>query len=598
MPVKSPVDIDDPTLSLTVKSNGSPIKDYYPVISVKVIHEINRISFAEIILIDGTVEADDFPISDSEDFIPGNEVEILAGYGSDDAKSIFKGVVVKQAVQIRAAGGFNLVVTCKHKAVLMTYNRMEAEFQDKTDSDIISSISGKYGLSCTVDSTSSQQKVIFQKLSTDWDFILSRAEFNGFITTLEDEKMSVGKPKFDGAAALRVAFGESIISFNAELNAEKQAPSLAASAWDIKNKKLLSSDATEPAVNEQGDLNAKSLSGKLSQKKLSLSSITPMEQDDLKTWADGALLMMRLNAIKGQVTFMGNAGVKVGGIIELAGVGKRFNGNAFVSSVAHTLEEGEWTTKVKFGLEHDPIYEKTDFSYPAATGQLPAIRGLQVATVKKIFEDPDSQYRILVDLPSNAENQAGIWARVSNFYATSGAGAFFLPEIGDEVVLGFLESDPRYPVVLGSLYSSGAQPATQAADNNNYIKTLTTKSKLQVSFDDEKKIIIIKTPGNNTITLSDEDKSIEIKDQNSNTVKMSGDGISLQSGKDINIKATGNINIDATGKLTLSAKQDVGVSGMNINNTAQVGFTAKGNASAEISASGQTVVKGGLVMIN
>ena len=57
---------------------------------------------------------------------------------------------------------------------------------------------------------------------------------------------------------------------------------------------------------------------------------------------------------------------------------------------------------------------------------------------------------------------------------------------------------------------------------------------------------------------------------------------------------TGNITLDATGKLALNSKQDVAVEGLNITNTAKVGFTAKGNASAEISASGQTIVKGAI----
>lgn len=596
---KSPVDIADPTLRFTIKVNGSPIKDYYPVISVKVLHEINKISFAEIVLIDGTVESDDFPISDSNDFIPGSDIEITAGYGDDAENPIFKGVIVKQGTKITSGAGFNLVVTCKHNAVKMTFNRKEEIYVKKTDSAVITTVTGNYGLGSTVESTSLEHPFIFQKLATDWDFILSRAEFNGFIVTLDGStELVAGKPAMDAEPVLKVTFGESIISFNAELNAENQSPSIEAGGWDMKNQSLLVSSATEPSLNSQGNLGAKELSTRLSQQKLRLSSITPMEQEELKTWADGSLLMMRMGAIRGQVSFMGNAEIRTGQLIELAGVGTRFNGKAFVSAVTHTMDEGEWITQVKFGFDFRPICERTDFSYPAANGQLPAIRGLQVATVKKISEDPDSQYRIQVSIPSGATGQDGVWARIANFYATSGAGAFFLPETGDEVVVGFLEGDPRYPVVLGSLYSPAKQPATTVADENNYIKTLTTRSKLKISFDDEKKITKIETPGGNSITLNDDDKSVEIKDQNSNQLKMSSDGISLQSGKDISIKATGNISLDATGKLTLSSQQDVAVSGMNINNSAQVGFTAKGNASAEISASGQTVVKGGLVMIN
>ena len=340
------------------------------------------------------------------------------------------------------------------------------------------------------------------------------------------------------------------------------------------------------------------MSAKLGQQQLKLTSNTPLAQDDLKTWADSSLMRLRMAALKGQVTFVGNASLKTNTLIELAGVGDRFNGNAYVTGLSHAISEGTWTSTARFGLDPRTVTSQPDFGYKEASGQLPPIRGLQVATVKKLNEDPDSMFRILVTLPSNATNQDGLWARMANFYATDGAGLGFLPEVGDEVVIGFLESDPRFPVILGSLYSSAKKAATTPADNNNYIKTLITKSKLKVSFDDEKKITKIETPGGNSITLSDDAKSIEIADQNSNSIKMTSSGINIESQKDITLKATGNITLNATGKLNLSATQDVEVSGMNINQTAQVGFTAKGNATAEVSASGQTTVKGGIVMIN
>ena len=56
-----------------------------------------------------------------------------------------------------------------------------------------------------------------------------------------------------------------------------------------------------------------------------------------------------------------------------------------------------------------------------------------------MYEDPDSQFRILVSVPLFDPNGEGIWARLTNFYSTNGAGIFFLPEVGDEVVLGFLK---------------------------------------------------------------------------------------------------------------------------------------------------------------
>jgi Rhs element Vgr protein len=598
MAAKSPVDITDPTLSLAVFINGSPIKDYYPVISVMVSHEVNRISFAEVTLIDGDLKNSSFPLSDSNDFVPGAEIEIKAGYTSVPSESLFKGYIVRQGIQINDDFGSNMVLNCKHKAVTMTFNKTEAQFSKLADSAIMAQIIQKYGLSSTVKATSPVQETVFQKLATDWDFILSRAEFYGYIITLDGDAITIGTPKTDAAAVLRVAMGESVRSFSAFLNSEKQATGIEASAWDIKNQALIKTNASEPSVNGQGNLNGKSLSGKLGQSKLLLNSGIPMVQEELKAWADGTLLKMRMAAIKGSVSFIGNASVLPGKIIELAGVGDRFNGKAFVTAVEHQIDNGNWNTTVQFGLDNLPIYEKADFSYPQASGQLPPIHGLQVGTVKKLVDDPEGQYRILVNLISNAEQQDGIWARQANFYATSDFGAGFLPEVGDEVVIGFLENNPRYPIILGSLYSNARKTAFAAKDDNNYLKALSTKSNLKISFDDEKKVTRIETPAGNMITLSDDAKSVEIIDQNKNTFKMNSSGISLNSPKDITIEATGNLSLNATGKISLAAKQDVAVSGLNVENTANVSFSAKGNATAELSASGQTTVKGAIVMIN
>jgi Rhs element Vgr protein len=597
MPAPSPVDVSDVTLSYAITINGSPIPDTYPVISVNITNEVNKISFAELMFSDGNMEEGTFPISDSADFAPGGEIEIKAGYGEGAQTSLFKGLIVKQGLRLTTSG-YNVVLTCKHKAVQMTYVKKEAEFATSVDSSIINTIAGTYGLSVTIKSTSVTQELVFQKLATDWDFILSRAEFYGYIITLDGDAITIDEPKISGSAVLRVAMGESITNFTAELNAERQPTSITASAWDPKNLALLTVTAAEPSVNSQGNVTPKALSGKLSQATLALNSCTPMANDELQAWADGSLLRARLSSIKGQVSFQGSGLVKPGTIIELAGVGARYNGSAFVTAVNHVMEDGGWTTIAKFGLDSIPVSEKPNFSYPVAAGQLPAIHGLQVATVKKLFDDPDGQYRIQVTIPSNASTQTGIWARMANFYASSSIGATFLPEVGDEVVLGFLESNPRYPVILGSLYSSGRQIPAPPADNNNYIKSIITKSKLKVTFDDEKKMTKIETPGGNSVTLSDDAKSIELVDQNGNSVKMTSSGINIESGKDITIKATGNISLNATGKLDLKATQDAAVSGMNVTNTAQMGFTAKGNATAEVSASGQTTIKGGIVMIN
>ena len=110
----------------------------------------------------------------------------------------------------------------------------------------------------------------------------------------------------------------------------------------------------------------------------------------------------------------------------------------------------------------------------------------------------------------------------------------------------------------------------------------------------------IETPGGNKVTLDDKGKAIKVADQNGNTLTMDQNGIVLQSNKDISVKAGGNLTLTKLRESwSLSADQrQQAVSGNNISQSAKMGFTAKGNSSAELSASGMTTVKGATVAIN
>jgi uncharacterized protein involved in type VI secretion and phage assembly len=169
--------------------------------------------------------------------------------------------------------------------------------------------------------------------------------------------------------------------------------------------------------------------------------------------------------------------------------------------------------------------------------------------------------------------------------------------VGDEVLLGWFNNDPAFPVVLGCLYSSKQTPPyTLEAANNT--KAIVTRCKSKLEFNEADKVITLVTPGKNQIVISDKDKSITLTDQNNNKVELAPGGITLDSPKDITIKAKGKITLDAVGEVSITSKADVKVAGLNINCTAQVGFAGKGSATAELSASGQTTVKGAIVMIN
>ena len=587
----------DSLVKLTISIDGSKIDDAYGIVSVTVKKEINRIPFARIVLLDGDMPGADFPISNKDDFKPGKEVKIDAGYGQTE-ETIFKGIIVKHGIKITGDNFARLIIECRDKAVKMTIGRKNANYVDLKDSDIISKvIKTSTGLTSDVEATNTQYKELVQYYCTDWDFMLSRAEVNGLLVIVEAAKLTVKPPQTSSEAKLKVTYGDDLMEFQAEMDARTQLSSVKGVSWDLKTQKIVEQEGKSPTLQEQGNLTSKNLAEVAAPGTFTLQTSAPLDKTGLKAWADAQLLRSGLARIRGNMKFQGSSKAQPGELIEVEGVGDRFKGKVFVGSVTHDISNGNWITEVEFGLSPTWFAEKNSIVAPPCSGFLPGIEGLQIGVVKKLDGDPEGENKVQVSVPVLAAETEGVWARLANFYGSSGIGAFFIPEIGDEVVLGYFNHDPSHPVILGSLYSSKNKPPYELTADN-FTKAIVTRSKLKIEFDEDKKVTTILTPGGNKIVLSDDDKSILLADQNGNTTKLGRDGISLDSPKDITITAKGKVTIDATGELGMTSKMDVKVKGLNVNNTADVGFVAKGSATAELSASGQTTVKGAMVMIN
>jgi len=585
---------------LSLFSNGAAVPGTLQVVSVSVKKAVNKIPLAEIVIMDGDMPGKDFPVSNTDDFKPGSLIKINAGYGAAAEETIFSGIVVKHGIKITGDNYARLVIECRDKAVAMTIGRSNANYVDSKDSDIITKLIGKSsGLSSDVGATTTTYKELVQYYCTDWDFMLSRAEVNGLLVIVDDAKVTVKPPDVSGSPKLKITYGLDLIEFQAHIDARSQFSGVKGVSWDAKTQAVLEQEASPKTLNAQGDLDSSALASVIGLSSFRMQTPAQMESTALKSWAEGQQLKAGLARIQGRMSFQGSAKAKVGELIELEGVGNRFKGKVFVSSVQHTVADGEWISEVEFGMPQDWFAESRDLVAPPASGLLPGIEGLHIGKVKKLDEDPEGQLKIQVSTPLMQAETDGVWARLANFYASEGIGAFFIPEIGDEVVLGYLNNDPSNPVILGSLYSSTRklptpsaleQAAEYALTADNFKKALVTKSKLTLEFDDEKKVVTIVTPGKNIVVISDEDKSILLQDQHKNQVKLSSDGIVLDSPKDISITAKGKVSIAATGDVSVESKA-------NIAQTATVGFTAK-CANAELSASGMTVIKGSMVKIN
>jgi len=594
---QSPAAGSEGVVRVTMFSDGEAVPSTVQLISIAISRTVNMVPAAQLVVQDGDMPTKTFEVSDTATFKPGTAIKINVGYG-DEEDTVFEGIVIKHSVKITGDNYSRLLIECRDKAVRMTVGRKNANHVDKTDSAIIASLISAGGLSADVESTDHEYTELVQYYCTDWDFALTRADANGLLVIVNDGKVSVKSPQVSAAPALKVTYGTDLIEFHGDIDARTQWAAAQGHSWDMKTQAAIQGDeAKPPTLNAQGDLDGATLAKVAGLDSFRLQSGAPLSKPELKAWAKAHQVKAGLARVRGRMKFQGSAKAKVGELIEVEGVGARFSGKVFVSAVNHEIAAGNWITEVEFGMSPTWFSERTDVVAPPAAGLLPGVEGLHIGVVSKLDGDPDKENRIQVAVPVLGAAAAAVWARLLSGYGSSGFGAFFIPEIGDEVVLGFFNNDPSHPIVIGSLYSSKrASPYALAAENN--IKAIVTRCKSKIELNEEDKVITITTPGNNKIVLSDKDKSILLQDQNQNKVELNPSGITMDSPKNIQINAKGTISIDAVGAVGISSKADVKCAGLNVNCEAQVGFLAKGNASAQLSASGQTVVQGAMVMIN
>jgi Rhs element Vgr protein len=566
--------------TFTLLSDGNEVSRAYQVLSIVVTKELNRVPSAILTLIDGEASKETFEISNQPDFQPGAELEIQAGYRGTE-ESIFKGIVIRHSIKIRKNTSV-LVIEAKDKAVKMTTHIKSKYYRDTKDSDVMEELLGAHGLNKDVEATSITHKEVVQYRCTDWDFMLCRADANGLLCAVEDGKVTIAKPDLGQASALTVQFGATVKDLDAEIDARLQFSGVKATAWNPADQALISGvEAEDPQVPAAGNLDAATLADITGSEPYELSHTGRIAEAELKAWADARLLKQRLAKIRGRVSIDGTAEIKPGQVITLNGVGDRFQGDLFVSGVRHEIQKGNWESVLQFGMAPEWFAERFEVSAPQAGSMLPAVHGLQIGVVTALEGDPESEERIMVRVPVIHESDEGTWSRISTLDAGADRGTVFRPEIGDEVIVGFLNDDPRNAVVLGMCHSSAKASPIPAKDDNDE-KGYVSRSKIKIHFDDKKKSLLIETPGGNSLLLSDEDKKIEIKDQNNNKITLDQNGIKIESAKDFQVKATADFKGEGVNSSLKGSGQ----------------LKLEGGSTAEMSSSGSTSVKGSMVQIN
>lgn len=300
--------------------------------------------------------------------------------------------------------------------------------------------------------------------------------------------------------------------------------------------------------------------------------------------------------------------IKVGSVISLDGMSH--GGEFVVVHVAHHC------TKNNVYRNHFRAIPK-EANFPADIAfSRPQLRSA-VAVVSN-NKDPKKlgRLRLLFDWSNGVETP---WVRMAQPHAGDARGLYFVPEVGDEVMVGFEGGHAEHPYVIGSLYN-GRYNFSASYDEDNNVKSIKTKSGNEILFDDRGKMIL-KNEHNSLELHCESDGRIEIITDGDllfsakkNITMNAGMNISISAGKDLEINTSGdtnmstqgktvvesqgNMGLNTMGKLEGSASQDMDLSAMSNMKISGTMTKVEGSGTAELSTSGMLTVKGSLVKIN
>lgn len=515
----------------------------FELVMLDVLHEFNRVPRAELQIRDGDFAAREFEVSDRGQLYPGKGVEIRLRLEGDPASeaTVFKGVVTRHGLRADANGGV-LTVELRDPVFELTQVRRNRVFTDKSDSQLMAWVLKEVGIGNDISPTSTKHQQMAQCEATDWDFLLLRAEANGFYVAVVDGTFHAKPADTHQAPGLGLDVGiDEVFSFEIEYDAGAKFDGTSASYWRSDQQKVKRVRVGKGAKKFNGRIDLPAVFAREEE----LGSMVSLENAEAKAWAEGRQARHRLAEVRGRITVPGEvaaAGLRPGCRLKLTGVGRLFEGEAIITGVRHRLGAQGWLVDLQLGLPLGRLADEPDVSGPVAAGLLPGIHGLQIGKVVKTDGDPDKNYRIQVRVPALAEQ--ALWARLGQFWASRGHGAWFLPEIGDEVVIGFLNDDPRDPIVLGSLYSSKNRPPfTKSSEDCVGIQTA---GKHEILINDADQKIELSTPHGQRVVLDNKSAAISIEDQkHGNQLTLDSNGIKLKAKKDLVLEADGNIRLTA-----------------------------------------------------
>ncbi|WP_299223471.1 type VI secretion system Vgr family protein [uncultured Aquimarina sp.] len=450
---------------------------------------------------------------------------IILSVSSLDSLDIYKELKFNGVVaEVKVTNGFHqsmgdsILIKAKSNSILTDDGPHYASFSDENLESILTSVFQKYDrskLNTTV-STRSNDALHYcvQNGESSFEFASRLSAQYGEWFYYDGENLVFGKPL--DAEETTLTYGFDLQEFSRSLHPRSNSYSFFTNDYLNNEKHEVATTEISTSINGHN--------GYASNK--SKDMFPHKSQVFLNTYNDTQTKQRLNNLVKEQkkaeeikqVVVTGksdNPGVSLGKIVKIKQQNSDQNTYRIIKVTHTATENGKYVNHFEGVSVDDDVYPHTNiFIHPKSD--------TQVATVTDNV-DPDGISRIKVQFHwQKPLGEYTPWLRLMTPHSGGEKGFHFIPEIGEEVLVGFEGGNAERPYVLGTLYNGNAKSAGWKT-NNNDIKAIRTRSGHMIEFND--------TEGKEFITIID---------QNANTIHID--------------TANNNITITALEKMTLNAK--------------------------------------------
>jgi len=490
-------------------------------------------------------------IIDTDPLPLGGEVEVLlADPQSASLVSVLQGQIAAVEPEF---GPHGLVIAGRGYDHSHALNRthLTQTYQNMTADDIARKVVGRSGLQAgTIDSSSEVYDFVQQSNETDWQFLWRLAQRIDFEVVVSGRSMNFRRAGSAGGSPIDLQWGENLTGFRPRVTGVQQVDEVVVRGWDPASKDVIESRAKADSLGVRIGVQRDDVVSAAGGGTLTVADRPVMTSGE----ADGlaASLAARLaNAyVEAEGACRGNPHLVAGATVQVDGVGTRFGGTYTLSSTTHVYR-GRQGYETRFAIGGRAPRSLVDLMTPAAPRSWG--KSLVIGVVSQ-NDDSEGQARVRVRFPELGDGTESWWAPVAMPAAGSDRGMLVLPQVGDEVVVGFEHGDARRPYVLGSVWNGKDKPGDDLVHTDGSFAMRNDKQ-VWVSAGD-----VITVKGEKDMTVETDGK---IGHKAKDDLSVEGQQVSVKANSSMTIEASGDLTIKAA-SLTLQASGQVQVKGSQI----------------------------------